>query len=71
MLRRKPDGSSTHNGDEYCKAWESLIAPVVKKLNLTVIAFEPDYLVREKAGNNYQRLSVWFVKRLSEILEGK
>ena len=48
MNKRRPDGTECDK-HEYVLAWEQLAAPVCDALGLTILAFDPDYLLADGA----------------------
>jgi len=45
---RKPDNSLTSDRDEYLDSWRELIEPLEKRLNSTVISFDPCICFKDK-----------------------
>lgn len=63
---RLPDGTFTEDYDPYITKWEQLIQPMLEKLNLKLIGFDPGYLVQmtEKPHTTLE-IPCWFVRRFN------
>lgn len=48
--RRLPDGTTTTDADAYLSAWESLAAPLCKRLGWTYLAFDPGCVFEVEPG---------------------
>lgn len=64
-----PDGRSTTSIKRYLKEWNALKEPLERELDLVCIGFNPGLLMRPKLGGQSIDISVWFAKRLVELLE--
>jgi hypothetical protein len=66
---RKPNGKTTASGRAYCLAWRREInLPLEKHYNLTVMAFDPDVMVKARGTDSRPAsIPLWLAKRMVAV----
>lgn len=69
MDYKLPDSTLTDDYDFYIAEWEQLIKPMLERLNLKLIGFDPGYLV-QMTEKPYRTLDIpiWFAMRFYKSL---